>query len=1194
METREGSGELQSAPMPFTSSFRSTSWCGIDRLLPISEDGVTIPTWYTLLPERQRLEVEAALRFSPSLEVKRDHLKRLNLRKVYIPYVGLIITLTIKIPRRYPEPGYSMQVELQAPVEVSPAHLRELHVKTNEIAQTAAAAGVPPVKLIVEHVENNLDELISAFKIKPELSRLQQQSQKKADAPPKGSSVSAPHSVVCCISCTMAADNFKIPRSFQLLCEGSCSACGEESALLHPTCRSSIAKGNLMHNCSFCGVATSLLFAFPGCSCVICTPCWQQVSKCALDEKALALSSSNPFAIGVECPKHKGTGSVLADPALWKVLSAINYRRFALQALQVRLKTAPDSGIVHCPHPKCIGYPVVPAETKGLMLCPFCAEVSCLGCKQPPEGCACESEVATTVHPIFKDLLGIRKSKAKQLGMMTLADTNPNGPTPVKRSYYGPTGMVLLQVRDAKFPAKVHMDERWSSDVVNTLMWETCFTNLPQHQDCVPDFLVFLDGRLLDPNLELSQQGGYHGCILLAVEAFNDSKEGSKGREVKSVRRRTRMNPSGALTEKEAPSAEELRRRADRAKENGADLLNILADSKETKAQTLVFAGKPFTLPAHVTLSFEPFRHLRHLDLSGCRLKEIPPLGTMALEKCYLMNNHLEEFPSPILTPQIAASLRILDLSFNKIKSIPRKFESFTKLQILEIGHNQLKTICSFQNLVPTLEVFDVTDNNLSGIPSQLGGCKKLWRLKLMGNPIHQIPPDVYLRGVDAVKQFLLEFDPKNLDVPQSTFVKDMLRFWEDDAGKEVSLRCALKDEETSSGVDPASTDPGSQRSRRLKATHCTVMIHMISLLARAPTVVQLLLGTRTGVEAQSSVASNFHFIDRYPLGSDGPQYLIDLPIEVSNYKVLEALAKFICTGDVEVAKPYLEELILIASTLHLSEILPTLYAMARNELIAADDIVADAYARAYEYSTLALLSAGGPLGKEPIVAPPIAIPKSKAPQPSQIPPPTADKASTTAEAAGDPASSPPPSAGEVKAEVPLAIYALANPDTLFLVGPDEVPFRAHKDFICARNVWFHGTLKLGFIESSLDAIRIPDVDPQVFEALLTFLYSDSHGKKMTPQNAVDLLFVTEEYQCLRLQAMAESAVGYHLEIENAAQILQISYFLDLHRLKKAAMYFIGDHYRAVRKTEGWPCLEDRCVEELHQRMSEWSMTIPK
>ncbi|KAL0808912.1 hypothetical protein ABMA28_012578 [Loxostege sticticalis] len=92
--------------------------------------------------------------------------------------------------------------------------------------------------------------------------------------------------------------------------------------------------------------------------------------------------------------------------------------------------------------------------------------------------------------------------------------------------------------------------------------------------------------------------------------------------------------------------------------------------------------------------------------------------------------------------------------------------------------------------------------------------------------------------------------------------------------------------------------------------------------------------------------------------------------------------------------------------------------------------------------------------------------------------------------------------------------------DCKFLVGPDKVPFEAHKLILAMASEAFEEQLYSD--NTSDEPILVPDVDPDVFEAILRYIYLNEHPYTMRfskdvagidQHNLIKLWYITSKYE---------------------------------------------------------------------------------
>nr|ALS04257.1 leucine-rich repeat-containing protein 57 [Acartia pacifica] len=136
----------------------------------------------------------------------------------------------------------------------------------------------------------------------------------------------------------------------------------------------------------------------------------------------------------------------------------------------------------------------------------------------------------------------------------------------------------------------------------------------------------------------------------------------------------------------------------------------------------------------------------------------------------------LDKFPSELV--QVAGTLRNLDLSSNKLQSLPvnmgafkilkslnvsknrltelpQQFENLIKLEILNLSFNSISALPQGFSKLKNLKEIDLSHNNLTDFPACLVGLKQLNLLNLNKNKITTIPDEV--QGIEATEISLNE-----------------------------------------------------------------------------------------------------------------------------------------------------------------------------------------------------------------------------------------------------------------------------------------------------------------------------------------------------------------------------------------------------------------------------------------------------
>ncbi|XP_044584480.1 speckle-type POZ protein B-like [Cotesia glomerata] len=133
--------------------------------------------------------------------------------------------------------------------------------------------------------------------------------------------------------------------------------------------------------------------------------------------------------------------------------------------------------------------------------------------------------------------------------------------------------------------------------------------------------------------------------------------------------------------------------------------------------------------------------------------------------------------------------------------------------------------------------------------------------------------------------------------------------------------------------------------------------------------------------------------------------------------------------------------------------------------------------------------------------------------------------------------------------------------------------FDAHKLVLTTRSCVFDAMFSHDMKENKKNEITIPDVDPDVFEKVLDYIYTDKVDDLKT--FAEELLEVSDKYQLLGLKEICEEYLSESLSVENSIRILILA---DLHNSKilvKFAKNYIVTELANLKDTEEYKALEE-------------------
>jgi Leucine-rich repeat (LRR) protein len=175
---------------------------------------------------------------------------------------------------------------------------------------------------------------------------------------------------------------------------------------------------------------------------------------------------------------------------------------------------------------------------------------------------------------------------------------------------------------------------------------------------------------------------------------------------------------------------------------------------------------------AHWDSRISTVPELKTLEITGTSLCTLPAhaLGALA-ELCELRlpNNALLELPDVLLSAGAGLPLlQVIDVSSNRLRSLPSSIVRLPKLQVINAAANELvylpdlsclaalKTLNITRNAVaalpahlpPTLSVLLAAENKLKELPAALGLCATLSELDVSKNLLSALPPTL----ADCVK----------------------------------------------------------------------------------------------------------------------------------------------------------------------------------------------------------------------------------------------------------------------------------------------------------------------------------------------------------------------------------------------------------------------------------------------------------
>ncbi|VAI25436.1 unnamed protein product [Triticum turgidum subsp. durum] len=152
--------------------------------------------------------------------------------------------------------------------------------------------------------------------------------------------------------------------------------------------------------------------------------------------------------------------------------------------------------------------------------------------------------------------------------------------------------------------------------------------------------------------------------------------------------------------------------------------------------------------------------------------------------------------------------------------------------------------------------------------------------------------------------------------------------------------------------------------------------------------------------------------------------------------------------------------------------------------------------------------------------------------------------------------------------------------DVTFSVGGQL--FTAHRCVLAARSSVFKAELFGPMKESTMKCIKIDDMEPSVFEALLHFIYTDSLPSDLDQDQNVELqhlLVAADRYGLERLKAMCQGKLCQKIDVQTVATTLALAEQHHAAQLKNACLRYLSSQevLRAVKETDGFKHLTASC-----------------
>ncbi|XP_041346723.1 BTB/POZ domain-containing protein 2-like [Gigantopelta aegis] len=149
--------------------------------------------------------------------------------------------------------------------------------------------------------------------------------------------------------------------------------------------------------------------------------------------------------------------------------------------------------------------------------------------------------------------------------------------------------------------------------------------------------------------------------------------------------------------------------------------------------------------------------------------------------------------------------------------------------------------------------------------------------------------------------------------------------------------------------------------------------------------------------------------------------------------------------------------------------------------------------------------------------------------------------------------------------------------DVTFQVGKDRKSIPAHRLILTLRSCIFEAMLTGPMPEQ--ENIALPDIESDIFEQFLMFLYTDD--AILDSRNAIGLLYLSKKYDITPLEQKCLAYLDSSISSHNACVVMEQARFYDEHDLKVKAVKYICENGNTVLKSPGFSDLCHSCVLEI-------------
>ena len=137
--------------------------------------------------------------------------------------------------------------------------------------------------------------------------------------------------------------------------------------------------------------------------------------------------------------------------------------------------------------------------------------------------------------------------------------------------------------------------------------------------------------------------------------------------------------------------------------------------------------------------------------------------------------------------------------------------------------------------------------------------------------------------------------------------------------------------------------------------------------------------------------------------------------------------------------------------------------------------------------------------------------------------------------------------------------------------------FEAHKLILAAASPVFKAMFKKGIKEHRDNYVNIKDIDSNVFEVFLRFLYSGKVDK--LDGMCLDLFAAADMYDVQSLRIICIQHMAKNISVDNAVDMLALADRHSVESVKSLALQFIKLNFADFVKTKFWASFDTRLID---------------